>query len=205
MNSGKKYQTEIEGDKLIFTTASFKAEKQSVLHKGIYNKEFTSILLSSALCVLAYVVTALVSDEIIFIHYFLIFFLFIIVFIGSSRFLFNEKYLKVVFNKTDNTVRITRSGLIGKNTEEIPLDSIKSVHVGSKKFVPDNIDGINFVEKISLQHGSFIPGLRDEEEFVTLSLRLTDGSEKLIYAGRIEDEPEIPVKEIKDFLDNKKR
>ncbi|HDH01423.1 MAG TPA: hypothetical protein ENG80_06415 [Nitrospirae bacterium] len=82
----------------------------------------------------------------------------------------------------------------------MPLDSISSVVAGSKKFVPENIDGIRFVEKISAQHGSFVPGLGDEEEYVTLSLKLSDGTERIIYAVRTDDEPDIPLKQIQRFL-----
>jgi hypothetical protein len=198
--NNKKYQIKTEKDKLIFTTTSFKAEKESVLHKGIYSKEFASMLFASAICVFAYMFIAFISNEIVFIHILIIIFVFIFAFLGSRKFLFNEKYIEVVFNKSNNTVSITRPGVIKKSTEKIPLDNIRSVDVGSKKFIPENIDGIKFVEKISLQHGSFIPGLGDVEEFITLLLRLTDGSERIIYAGRIEEEPDIPVEKIKDFL-----
>lgn len=201
MNSNKKYQIKVENDRLIFTTTSFQAEKESVLHKGIYTKEFASMVFASAICLFVYMNIAFISYEIVFIHYLTIIFVFIIAFLGSRKLLFKEKYIEVIFNKADNTVSITRLGVITKNIEKIPLDNIKSVDVGSKKFIPENIDGIKFVERISLQHGSFVPRLGDEEEFIILSLRLTDGSERIIYAGKVEEEPEIPLKEIKDFLE----
>ncbi len=204
MNSTKKYQIKIEQDRLIFTTSSFKVVKGSVLHKGIYTKEFTSMLFASAICVFVYMAITLINNEIAFIHHLIVIFVFIIAFLGSRKFLFNEKYIEVVFDKSDNTVSITLPGIIKKNIEKIPLDNIKSIDVGSKKFIPENIDGIKFVEKISLQHGSFVPGLGDEEEFITLLLRLTDGSERLIYAGRVEEEPEIPLKKIQHFLGERK-
>lgn len=205
MNSNKKYQIKTEKDKLIFTTTSFKAEKESVLHKGIYSKEFASMLFASAICVFAYMFIAFISNEIVFIHILIIIFIFIITFIASIRFLFGEKYIEVVFDKLNNTVSISRPRLIKKSTEKIPLANIKSIDMGSKKFIPENIDGIKFVEKISLQHGSFVPGLGDVEEFIMLLLRLTDGSERIIYAERIEEEPDIPVKEIRNFLENKEK
>lgn len=202
--NNKKYQVKVEKDRLLFTTTSFKAEKKSVLHEGIYTKEFSSMLLASAACVFVYTAIYSTGGEITFIRLLIIILTFIAAFLGSMRFLFREKYLEVVFDRTDKTVRITLKGSIKKNIEEIPMDNIKSIDVGSKKFTPENIDGIKFVEKISLQHGSFIPGLGDEEEFITLSLRLTDGSERLIYAERLEGkiggEPELLLKEIRRFL-----
>lgn len=205
MNNKKEYQIKIGKNRLFFTTTSFRPEKKSVLPKGIYTKEFASMLSASAACVFVYMVISSTSDEIIFIHLLIIILTFIAAFLGSRRFLFKEKYMEVVFDRPDNTVRITLTGIIKTTIEEIPMDNIKSIDVGSKKFIPENIDGINFVEKISLQHGSFVPGLRDEEEFITLSLRLNDGSERLFYAGRLEEEPDIPLKEMRSFLVTKKK
>jgi hypothetical protein len=201
----KNYQIKTEKDRLIFRTSFFHAEKTSVLHKGVYTREFASMLFASATCLFAYMVVVFISGEILLIHILIIIFIFTIAFLVSRKTLFKEKYLEVVFNKSDNTVSIIRSGILKKRTEKIPLEHIKSIDVGSKKFTPENIDGIQFVERISLQHGSFVPGLGDEEEFITLSLRLTDGSERIIYAGKIEGkiggEPEVPLKEIRDFLE----
>ena len=50
-----------------------------------------------------------------------------------------------------------------------------------------------------------MPGLSETEEFITLSLRLTDGTERMIFAakiesGKVDGEPEIPLREIKEFL-----
>jgi hypothetical protein len=196
----KRYHINKQDDTLIFTTTSYKAEKTSVLHKGIYTKEFSSMLFASATGMFAYFIIRLISNETGLIHYIITILIFIVTFVGANSFIFNEKHLRVVFDRTNKTVTIIRYGIIRKNIEEIPFGNIESIKVGSRRFTPENIDGIRFVEKISLQHGSAIPGLGDEEEFVTLSLKLTDGSERIIYAGKIEDEPEIPLKEIKNFL-----
>jgi hypothetical protein len=126
--------------------------------------------------------------------------IFIISFLSSRKLLFKDRTLEAVFDKTNNTATICRTGLLKKKIETLLFDSIKSVEVGSKKFVPQNIDGIKFVERISLQHASYKPGLADVEEFVTLTLKLLDGSERILYAGRIEDEPELPLDDIRRFL-----
>jgi hypothetical protein len=200
--NNKKYQLTVEHNKLIFTTSSFKAEKTSVLHSGVYTKEFASMLFASATSLLAYMLSGSLSSNLNIIRYLVITFVFIISFLGSRKFVFKERFLKVIFNKSDNTVSVIRPGIIRKNIEKIPLQNIVSIELGSKKFIPQNIDGINFVQKISLQHGSAVPGLSEEEEFITLLLKLTDGTERVIYAGKIEEEPEVPLKTIKDFLAN---
>jgi hypothetical protein len=196
----KNYQIKIEKDRLTFITTSFRAEKRSVLHEGVYTKEFASMLFSSAVCISVFQVMVFITDRTAPVHFLYILLLFIISFLGSRKFLFKERYQKVVFNKADNTATISRPGLLKKNTEKISLDRIKSVEVGSKKFTPENIDGIKFVERISLQHGSYTPGLADVEEFVTLTLKITDGSDRVLFAGRVEEEPMLPIQAIKDFL-----
>jgi hypothetical protein len=197
---GKTYQIKINQNALTFITTSFKPEKESVLHKGVYTKEFSAILFASAAGIFTYFVIRLVWEEVFFIHSLIIALVLVLAFLGAAKFIFKEQYLEVIFDKTKNTVLISRSGLFKKKAENIPLDSVQSLTVGSKKFTPENIDGIRFVERISLQHGSAMPGFGEEEEFITLSLSLSDGSERTIYAGKVKDEPEIPLREIKKFL-----
>jgi len=183
---------------LTFTATSFKAEKTSVLPSGVYSKEFSSMLLASALCVFVYMLTDVINSTAIRSAIFLLFF--IIFFYGSRKYIFYDKKLKVEFNNNSKSVLITRPGIIMGKTEKMPLSSIRSVEIGNKKFTPDNPDGAAFVEKISAQHGSYVLGLGEEEEFVTLSLMLTDGTERVIFAGHVEDEPEIPLNKIRAHL-----
>lgn len=199
------YLLKTEGDSLIFTTSSFRAEKTSVLHSGVYTREFSSMLLASAFCIAAYMLIIYISIYSLILRYLILIFIFVITFLLSRKTIFKEKYIEVVFNKPEQTTIISRPGIIKMKTEIIPFLDIKSVELGSRKFIPENIDGINFVQKISLQHGNAVPGLGDIEEFITLSLKLNDGSERIIYAGKInggkiDGEPSIPVNEIRSFL-----
>jgi hypothetical protein len=196
----KNYEMRTEKDVLSFSTCFFKPEKESVLHKGVYTKEFSSMLFASAASIVAYFILRFISEELFYLHYLIVILIFIASFFGAAQLVFKEKNLEVVFDKINNTVKLTRSGVLKSRSEKIPLDTIESIDIGSKKFTPENIDGIQFVERISLQHGSAMPGLGEEEEFVTLSLKLTDGSERIIFAGKVKDEPEVPLKEIKKFL-----
>ncbi len=198
------YQLEIEGGKLVFKTSFFKAEKTSVLHSGVYTKEFSSMLFASAAAMAAYMLTGVRPPVV---RYALLIIIFAAAFLLAGKYIFKERELQVVFDKKEKTVFIFQSGLLTKKRENIPFANIKSVDIGSRRFVPENIDGINFVQKISAQHGSAVPGLGEAEEFITLSLQLTDSSERIIYAariyeGKIDGEPEIPVRAIRNFLDN---
>jgi hypothetical protein len=203
LSDKKGYSLEENDNILVFTTASFRAEKSSVLHSGIYNYEFSSILSASFVCGIVYVLAAVkyrVSLDLLLV----IVVLFITVFVLFRRFVFRDKSLKVVFDRSERSLKIYRPFIIGCRSEELSFEDIASVEVGSKSIALENLDAVRFVQKISLQHGSEVPGLGDEEEFVTLSLKLRDATERLIYAGKvegnIEGEPEMPLKEIQDFL-----
>ena len=169
-----------------------------MLPQGVYTKEFSSMLLASSLCVFVYMLTDVINITVFRSALILLFF--IIFFYGSRKYIFYDKKLKAEFNNNSKSARITRPGIILNKTEELPFSNIRSVEIGNRIFTPDNPDGVAFVEKISAQHGSYVPGLGEEEEFVTLSLMLTDGSERLIFAGHVEDEPEIPLNKIRDHL-----
>lgn len=196
----KDYQLKTENNKLVFRTSSFRAEKTSVLHPGVYTREFTSILFASAVCILAYMFTGLPGSKSAIVRYIILIFIFVAAFIIAIKYIFKERYLEVDFDRSDKSVNIVRPGIIRKKIEKISFEEIKSVDLGNKKFVPENIDGIRFVQKISAQHGTAMPGLSEIEEFITLSLNLKDGSERIIYAGKVDEEPEIPVNEIRSFL-----
>jgi hypothetical protein len=203
--NNRDYHMEINDDRLVFSTSSFSAEKTSVLHSGVYTKEFSSMLFASAVSVFAYMLISSINVNTAVFRYLIIVVLFVVSFLGARKFVFKEKHIEVIFDKPEKKAIITRYGIVIKKTETIPFAGIKSVELGSKKYVPENIDGIKFVQQISAQHGSAVPELSDEEEFVTLSLNLTDGSEIIIYAGRLDagkvnGEPSIPLNEIRSFL-----
>ena len=203
MTDSRKYSIKKDDNILVFTTSSFKAEKSSVLHKGIYNYEFTSILFASVVCGIVYIVMA-VKYRISFASLLIIGVVFIAVSVLFRKFIFRERTLRVVIDRAKKIVTIYSPGIISYRPEKLSFEEIVSVEVGSKSIIPENQDAVNFVQKISLQHGSEVPGLGEEEEFVTLVLKVKGGTERLIYAGKIEGkvegEPELPLNEIKNFL-----
>jgi hypothetical protein len=202
MKEEKPYSIFIEMNKLLFRTSSFKADKESVLHKGIYNYELASMLSALVLSGITYVLLAFYF-KVTIMHYLANTLVFVIAFVSFRKYIFRERYLEIIFDKTNKMARLRRPWLIGMRTEEIPFSSINSVKVGSRHILPTNIDGIQFVQKISAQHGSPVPGLGEEKEFVTLLLKLTDGSERIIYSEKIENisEPSLPLNEIRNFLE----
>ena len=206
----KNYELTRDNNRLVFKTSSYKAEKSSVLHSGVYSKEFTSMLFASGVCIFSYLVSDMIGIRSPIIDSIILITLFVGAFLGANTFIFKKSSLEAVFDRGSETISIIKSGLISARRETIPFARIESVDVGSRRFVPENADGIDFVQKISAQHGSAMPGLSEVEEFVTLSLRLKDGSKNIIYAaqlygGTVNGEPEIPVQEIRSFLNIKAR
>lgn len=194
----KGYSIKTEGLTFTFRTSSFKAEKSSVLHSGVYSREFNSILFASGICMIAYIfLSPSVGGPAM---YATLAFTLSAAFMLSRIYIFREKSLEVILDKHSGKAKFVNIGAFSKRTEEMPLSDIVSVETGSKLFEPVNKDGADFVQKISVQHGSAVPGLGEAEEFVTLSLRLKDGSERIIYAGNVNEEPDLPVLEIKGFL-----
>ena len=84
MHKERTYQMYTEKDKLIFRTSSYRAEKTSVLHAGVYTKEFSSMLSASAAAVLAYLAISNLTEEMQTAGYFLTFALFIAVFLAPE-------------------------------------------------------------------------------------------------------------------------
>lgn len=194
------YKITTDSERLSFKTAYYRAEKMSVLHSGVYNKEFTSMLFSGAIGLVSYMLTEFMDHKTV-LRYFIVFLVFLISFLGARGLIFKEHYLEAVFDKASGILTLTYPGLFPKK-EHIPFNTISSVELGSKKYIPRNIDAINFVQKISIQHGSAVPGLGQEEEYITVYLKLKNNSQRIIFACRTDTEPEPPLNEIRHFLGN---
>lgn len=194
------FEMKKDHDMLSFSTSFFRAEKESVLHKGVYTKEFSAMLIASAAGLLAYLLLLRMPKLNETSGYIILLCVFVSVFLVSRNILFREKVRKALFNRETGTVTISTRGIFRSSAETIPFHKIASVRRGTRTFSPENIDGINFVQKISLQHGSAMPGLGAVEEYKTLVLKLTDGTERVLYAVRVEEDPDPPIQVISDFI-----
>jgi hypothetical protein len=113
---------------------------------------------------------------------------FIVVFVGGfpliRTFIFRERYLEAVFDPAAGKVEIFIAGVTRRKKESIALADIGQVLIESRKQKIENPDGVEFVEKISLQHGMAIPGFGEETVRYLLKLKLADGSYRTIYADK---------------------
>ncbi len=195
----KRYETKRTVALLLFRTGHFSSERESVLHKGIYNKEFASALSSLAVAGLVYAALAIEHKRAILPHV-----VFAVIFIGGyplfRMFVFKDRYLEALFDLSRGLAEISISGLTGKKKESLPLSAVKGVLIESRKIGVENPDAVEFVEKISAQHGTVIPGFGREKTFFELKLILADGSDRMIYADTQMQDVLDAHEEIKEFL-----
>ena len=197
--SEKGYVLSKTGDALVLRTARFSAERGSVLHKGIYNKEMASVLSSLAVAGLVYAALAMNFKRSIVAHL-----AFVVIFIGGYPLLrtlvFKDRLLEVLFDLPRGLAEIVITGLLSKKKESLPLSAIKNLLIESKKIAVENPDAVEFVEKISAQHGTVIPGFGEEKTWFILKLRLSDGTDRPIYADTDMQDVMDVHGEIKEFL-----
>jgi hypothetical protein len=106
----------------------------------------------------------------------------------------------VVFDATAGEAKISAAWITKRLKETIAISSIREIGIETRKQAVENPDAVEFVEKISLQHGTVIPGFGKEKVFFLLKLRLNDGSERTIYSDSAMQDVISAYDEIKGFL-----
>ncbi len=195
----KGYALSRTGQVLVFSTSLFSAERESVLHKGIYSKDFASALTSLSVAGLVYAMLALNFRRTIFFHV-----VFAIIFIGGypifRTLVFRDRLLEALFDRARGLAEISVTGLLRRQSESLPLSAVKNVLIETKKIGIENPDAVEFVEKISAQHGTVIPGFGEERTFFMLKLKLADGTDRMIYADTDMQDVMEAHGQIKEFL-----
>jgi hypothetical protein len=198
-NDHSTYSLSKDAARLVFRTTSFVADRGSVLHSGIYNREFSSVLASFALAGIAYflLVTGFGKKAVFYA-------VFMVLFIGTfplfRTYIFRERYAEAVFDRATATVEIRRSRIRRKVLLNKPLESIAGIRIDTTKTEIVNRDGVEFVEKISAQHGTVIPGFGEEATFYSLKLKFADGTESILFADRNMQDVLTVHDELKEFL-----
>ena len=183
----------------VFRTTRFVTDKGSVLHSGIYNREFSSVLASFAFAGAVYFVLVKNFGEKTFFYL-----VFTVLFIGTFplfvRFVFRERWLETVLDKHTGTAVLSLGRMRKKVLDNLPLTSITGLRIDTKKAEVVNRDGVEFIEKISAMHGTVIPGFGDEAVFYSLKLQLTDGTDRTVFADRNMHDVMAVYDDMKEFL-----
>ena len=188
-----------DASRLVFRTTRFVADTGSVLHSGIYNREFSSVLASFALAGMMYFLLVMrFGKETVFYAVFML--LFIGTFPLFRTYVFREQYREAVFDRTAATVEIRQVGRRSRVLLNKPLGSIDGIRIDTTKTEVVNRDGVAFVEKISAQHGTVIPGFGEEKTFYSLRLRFMDGAEQTLFSDSSMQDVIDVYDKIKGFL-----
>lgn len=185
---------------MILRTANFFAGADSVLHSGIYNREFSSMLGSLGIAGLAYAAVSL-SGGTRLLSFAALIGLALLCFPLLRTYIFREQLLLTTFDRSAGTVTIEQKGLLNRRVAAFPLADLRTVLIRTKKTVIENTDGVDFVKKISLQHHTAIPGFGEETSLFLLTLTQSGGTDSIIFADTCMQDVIEAHGRIIDFLD----
>lgn len=199
LNNNKAYKIDIKDNLLLFSTSSFKTEKGSVLHSGIYNRELSSALLTGALIMILGFFFA-TSFKIITLHWILALVIFITLFIFFRTYIFLDPFLYVKLDKKNGVIEITLKRFFSTRRLVFPLSELKGIRQDYRAVIPENPDGIRLVEQVALQHGTVIPGFGRTSEFYTVEVEFKDGRRFIIFSSEAPKEVEEVATKFKNFI-----
>lgn len=194
------YQMDIKDNMLVFKTTSFKAEKGSMLHSGIYNRELASSLVAGALILLSGFFFA-ARYKITAIHFLAAMLIFAALFIGFRTYIFREPLLSVIIDKDKKEINFSLNKIFRKKNFSFLLSDLKNIRQDYVSIVPENSEGIKFVEKIALQHGSIIPGFGKTEEFYTVLMEHKGGQMIVIFSSHERSMADDIATKFKNFIE----
>jgi hypothetical protein len=179
----RSYQIEKKDGILFFRTPNFATERESVLHSGIYNREMASVLTSFAIAGLVYMAVSINSKKVGLLQNGLFLIVFISGFVVLRTLVFKDRYLEAVFDLSSGRVDISLTRIFRRKKESALIGEIRQLVIEKQRSGVLNPDGVEFVEKISAQHGMVIPGFGEERVLFLLKLKFADGSEKVVFSA----------------------
>lgn len=193
------YSLSKDDTRLVFRTANFTAGQGSVLHSGVYNREFSSWLAAFTLAGIAYFFLVMSFGKGIVMYA-----VFMVLFIGTfplfRKYVFREQFLETIIDRATAKIVITRQGIRKKVLETVPLADITGLWIDTQKTEVKNRDGVEFVQKISAQHNAAIPGFGEETIFYSLKLKYADSHERVVFADSNMQDVIAVHDEMKEFL-----
>ncbi|TAN45658.1 MAG: hypothetical protein EPN22_02055 [Nitrospirae bacterium] len=178
-----EYGLASDGTAVKFSTAHFTAEKGSILHSGIYNKELTASLAAGAVIFIsafffADKIKINLGSSLIILLCFTALFLFI------RTLILKDPMLIAVFDRSANSLNISLRSVFGEKQQAYALSDIAGISKKTVSLAPENPDGIKVVEKIALQHYTVIPGFGKTAEFHTVLLDMKDGNQLMLFSSK---------------------
>ncbi len=191
------YKIVITPDMVSFYTENFLLEERSFVHHALMNREVSSILASSFLTGLMIAIYSFgVEIGILQMAGFIT--IFVLLFILLRSMVFKERVLRVDFIKDNEAIRVIRPGFLKKGMEEFSINEVKSLSVSRLIKNIKNRNALEFVKRISYQHGTPLD-ISEEEELYLLGIDMMDGSRKVIYVDRNIDMMNKLLRELERF------
>lgn len=167
--STEAYQIEKSENGAMVRTTSFRTERRSVLHSGIFNRELASSLAAGAVMVIMGFFFALYF-RITVVHFMAAVFVFAALFILFRIYAFREAVLETVFDWGNRTITISLKGTLTSRPRSYPMDALTGIRIHHLSIEPENLDAVKLVEKVAVQHGTVIPGFGKVEDFYSVEL-----------------------------------
>ncbi|GBE35689.1 hypothetical protein BMS3Bbin06_02232 [bacterium BMS3Bbin06] len=190
------YKITLEDGRVILETRSFRSDRGSVLHSGIFSRELSASFIAAAAMGAVLGFFALITD-LGLVHYVIGILVFAVVFPLSRLYILKEPYLETVFDGEWMTISLKRP-IFGTRVKR-PVGELKEIKIGHVKFEPENADAIAFVKKIALQHGTVIPGFGEVKEFYNVDLDFGDKSYTILTTHEKKDAEDVVLK-LREFL-----
>jgi hypothetical protein len=199
MGTDKKFKIEVSGQRLTLFSSSFRPEKGSVLHSGVFNRELSSFIAAAAiLTIIGFFFARYGSPRIP--HAVAGVVLFVLLSLLFRKYLFHEPELKAIFDASTGSVTIARRGVLFQKRAAYPLAAISGMAVNRVVLRPENPEGIEIVEKIALHHYTVLPGFGEADEFFIVQLDFGRQTE-VLFSTRKGEEAEEVLGKLKGFMD----
>ncbi len=192
------YSLHISGDRVVLRTTSFRAERGSVLHSGIYSRELAASLFSGAVVTVLLFVFALWQRPST-VHFVVAALVFAVLVPLSRFYIFKEPELNSIFDPGADMIKITLRAPLKRRSIIKQMSQLRAIRVQHQRYEVENPDGVEFVKKIALQHGQVMPEFGRPEEFYSLVLEFEDEG---ISVLTLKDPAEVNsvVEKLKRFL-----
>lgn len=197
-DSSPDYTLDLINRSLIFRTTAFKASKGSVLHSGVYNREMASTFVAAGAAISYFAAIAL-SGHMNYIHYVITAVLFAVFYPLSWLFIFRKPSLSVCLDNDNGTAVIDIKGRFRKKRILKTLNHLKDITITHVKIETGNPDGVAFVEKIALQHGTVIPGFGAAQHVYAVELIFENGP-ITVYCSGNKDRAATVMSGFKNYL-----
>lgn len=197
-DSAAEYTLDKRKNVLVLRTSSYRAEAGSFLHSGIYNRELTASLAAGGALIALAIALIAKGVKVASWHYLLAAGLFVGLFIFFRMMVFYEDYLETTIHGRKGCISIFRKGFLSKK-RTVPFADVEGFRRGYTAIAPENPDGIAFVEKVALQHGTVIPGFGEVKEFYTVNVELRGGETIMVFSSPDSAQARLVQEELRQF------